>query len=278
MASRKPPRKPPPRPPITTPSARQHLTPPTRKPATTASAATPRPPAKKPAAPAKKPPPAKPSPRAQPTAAARPDVALPSAAAENGKRVDQLIARIVELHNSGKADFYAIGQLMRELREPAMYTSVGAKSFSHLLRTRSVPRRAMAYRLIDIVEYLDAPTAHSLGVERAYHAIQWARHHSHGVAPKALIRRNPTIRYRGTAFELKTISTRLLADIATALRDGLSTDPPPGLHTATRRLSQRLRHAGIDAIRVTSHDRGPGSYINLRLTPAEANKLSALLR
>ena len=227
---------------------------------------------------AKPPQPAKP--RQKPPAKATKNPTSPPAneLASPKERAEHILAQIFELDRGMKSDFFAMGRLLRDLHDPELYQALGYKSFSQLLRERDVPQRTMAYRLIEIVDSLDAATAKRLGVERASLAIAYAKLTRPAAEPKAVIHRDPPIEMRDAKYKLSNIPTDKLAIIVQSLRAGVPVEPPRALHKTARSLAQRLHHLELENVRVASTRRGATDYITIRLSLADAQKLAELLR
>ena len=134
------------------------------------------------------------------------------------------------------------------------------------------PAVVTTYRLVAVVENVDRETAHEIGVERAYHAIKYVEVSALRMKPDVFVRPDRKLLIGSKTYELRTISTRVLAAAVDAIRKGVPLEPPPQLEKTTRAIAQRLDNLGIEAIRVTSHYRGGESEV-LRLPLAEARKL-----
>jgi hypothetical protein len=91
------------------------------------------------------------------------------------ENAEALVARLFELDRKTKADFYEMGLVLRELKKPVHLSALGFRTLDDLLNGRKLPKRAMAYRLLAVVDNLDRDTAQQVGVERAYHAQPAAR-------------------------------------------------------------------------------------------------------
>lgn len=235
------------------------------------------PPATSPRGPAPSAPSARlPAPSPTPARAARtrvtPDLA---SAITPRRRGEQLIGEIKALDARIESDFYAMGQKLAELSSRAIVRALGCSTFEELLEKHDVPKRAQAYRLIKIVETLPRPLAQRLGSEKSYQSITYAKLAAPRTAPEAFIASNPRIHLEhGGAPEVRLLdaTTRQLRAAIDALKNG-GTPAPPGLHRATRSLSQLLVHTGIDNHRVTSKAHKGEHFVLIRVPYREAVKL-----
>lgn len=194
------------------------------------------------------------------------------------KNAEALIARLFELDRRTKADFYEMGLLLRELKKPVHLRALGFEKWEELLAKRRIPKRAMAYRLVAVVENVDRDTANTIGVERSYHAIKYLEATKQPMKPRSFIRPERRLRIGQVDYELRTIPTRVLKAAVESIKKGVPLEPPPQLEKTTRAIAQRLDNLGIEARRVASHYRAGESEITLHLPLAEAQKLFALLR
>ena len=200
----------------------------------------------------------------------------PLSAAELVKKAERLRAQVDQ-------SSYELGLTLRELQR--RYAELDYKSFEELLKARELMSRQTAHKLIAIVNAFDRKAALSLGTEKAYQVIRYAREEHANVAPAQVVALDPAVPVpvdrKTVHIPLSTLSARALAAAVSALqqRAARKATPVNRFKTTNRRLAQLLRHAGVTAERVsTRHRRHKPSVIRIELTIEEAEDLVAFIK
>lgn len=90
------------------------------------------------------------------------------AGAKNRAEGEKLVREIVRRRKRIKKEFWEIGTALARLAEPAMYLSMGFKSFAQLLAGRELFGRSHAHRLVEVAKTFTREQALALGAEKAF--------------------------------------------------------------------------------------------------------------
>ena len=215
---------------------------------------------------------------ARPVSNAR--AAVATAALEKMRGIAQRALSTIEtLRSDIGANFYKIGQSLRDLQQPATYRALGYTSFHGLLAKRRVMSRVQATKLIAVANALPERIARAHGVEKAYKIVRYAETRHPRLTAAQVLERNPVLSTDGgLRIRLADIE---LKDLAAVLR-GFTTEErkreKQRTERASRKLGQLLPHAGIDPERVRTIRRRSGAYaVRIELSAEEALDLIALL-
>jgi hypothetical protein len=196
-----------------------------------------------------------------------------------------LVAKAKRLRAHVDKSSYELGLTLRELQRRERYTELDCKSFEELLDKRELMSRQTAHKLIAIVNAFDEPTALELGSEKAYQVIRYTREKHKAVPAAQVLALDPAVpvkvERKTVHIPLSRLSARALGAAVSAMRQKAAQAAAPKARFATvnRRLAQLLRHAGVDAERIsTRHRRNKPSVVRIELTIEEAEDLLALVR
>ncbi len=86
-----------------------------------------------------------------------------------------LLAEIVRWKLRIAADFYDIGEALREIQNKKLYRALGHAKFADMLKARRVMGATQAYRLIQLVSSVPREKALAIGSEKAFRLIDYAK-------------------------------------------------------------------------------------------------------
>jgi hypothetical protein len=192
---------------------------------------------------------------------------------------EQIVSKAKRARTDGERSFYSFGVYLKELRTPARMEELGCKTFEEVLQKHALTNRMTANRLISIVDELSPETAASNGMSKSYAIVRYVEAAGLGERAERVWLRNPMVEVRpGTRARLWSLAA---ADVYEAIRSLFRRDVPDALvrraQRATRGISQRLEHLGIESARARSVQRRRGMVVRVEVDATEAEELLALL-
>ena len=190
-------------------------------------------------------------------------------------QAERLVLDAMTARDDIERAFYRFGLYLRGLSNPKTYALLGYPTFEELLEKRALAARMTAYKLIQIVDAFDRDPAESLGVEKSYAIIRYAAALGRGEQAARVWQRDPMLEVRpGMRARLSTATAR---DVIEATRNLQRDDVPEAyvrrVQRATRGISQRLEHLGIESARARSVQRGARMVVRVEVDGSDAEEL-----
>ena len=193
--------------------------------------------------------------------------------AKNRKRAMALIADITQRKKRIARDFYAIGEALKLLSDPALYHAAGYARFDHLIKGERLMGKTLAYKLIAIVDTYPANTARKLGIEKAYALFAYTEATpAEDLAPQ-LAESNPRI----GETRLERMSVRDLLDAARRARAAnagrAATEAERDARRVAKRVQKKLRAKGAKSAKARAKSHRGEWRIRLDLAVDEVSAL-----
>lgn len=172
--------------------------------------------------------------------------------------VEAEIARIHQRIAAAEAEFYAVGQMLLALDRTEVLATFGAPTFDAFLDAHVMPA-VTAHRYMTVAREFEPEQAAALGVEKAFHLVQYARVARTRFRAAVLAKRDVRLGKPG-----KRVSAMSATEIADAVRQakmnaGRAATPKPTRreHRAAKELvTQFEERFGVDATMRIDKKRG----------------------
>jgi hypothetical protein len=203
-----------------------------------------------------------------------------AASSANAQRARALIAEIRTLLERITESAHRIGVLLDDLRDPALYHSLGYDSFEALLRGEDLMSRAQAQKLITVAATYTPAMLRQLGVSKAYALVAYVERTPDSDIAAALARDDAPINgkpisqatVRDIRLAAKEIALRTRAPSRTGGRPR-TTDPVAEAKKKLAAIERALRARGIQDLELDLRLTRGRYYLNLRLPLEEAEHL-----
>lgn len=203
------------------------------------------------------------------------DITPSKVASAAARRGEELVAEIGRKSLLIRETFVDIAEALVEIEKKKLYAAMGYERFEELLEERGIMGRSQAYKLMAIARHIPRSDALSLGPEKAYAIVRYAKATAAlDVAPQILQEGIVVNRRRRPVADL---SVREIADLASVSRQNRrnATDDPER-HEALAAASEaerNLRKRGIRGVAVTVRKKAGAWVATVTLPLAALDKV-----